>query len=81
MSNPKVGEQITRVEQLDDLNVGSTIRTGTARTATKIWQFSIFGAGEFQPDVWLEVGSDVEITAVDLDDFPHLLLYIGGPTS
>lgn len=72
----KPGGEIESLEQLEQLPVGSVVRSGTARVAQKTWL-----AMESEPDEWVETGDSTPIESADLDDFPHLLLYIGGQSS
>ncbi|NIL77665.1 hypothetical protein [Rhodococcus sp. B10] len=73
MTTLNVGDEITSLDQLVELPVGSIVRSGTARVAQKTWL-----ATASEPDEWVETGDSTPITSSDLDDYPHRLLYIGG---
>lgn len=65
---------ITTVEELNELPMGSVIRTGTARVACKSWHWDT----PIAHDEWYETGVEDEVQSDDFDDFPHQVLYRGG---
>lgn len=74
MSELKIGDEITTLEQLVELPIGSIIRTGAARCAQKAWMRDLETE---EDDEWFETGDSTPLTSAELDDFPHTLVYLG----
>lgn len=72
----KSGDTLKTLSDLVELPIGSVIRTGTARVAQKTWLHD-----DAHVDEWVETGDSTPCTSTDFDDYPHLLLYVGGQLS